>query len=68
MINGAMWRRRLASRPRWSTLVIWVAGMIVVVGLFQTAISLLAVPERTDAVRLGHPNTRPLVLPVLPRP
>lgn len=68
MVDGATHTRIPRRRPRLMLVLLAVAAALVLAGLLAVAERLM-VGENTAAGRhVGHPNTRALVLPLLPRP
>lgn len=68
MVHGATRRRTPRPRTRWAVALLAVAALATTVALIELA-RLLTAPDAVETIRhVGHPNTRALVLPILPRP
>lgn len=68
MVESATHTRIPRRRPRWPLVALAVAAALVLAGLLEIVASLMLAADVPAGRDVGHPNTRALVLPLLPRP
>jgi hypothetical protein len=68
MVDSATQTRIPRRRLRWTVVAFAAMGALVLAGLLEIAASLMVAENVSAGRQLGHPNTRALVLPLLPRP
>jgi hypothetical protein len=68
MVDSATHTRIPRRRLRWTVVALAAMGALVLAGLLEIAASLMVAEDVSAGRQLGHPNTRALVLPLLPRP
>jgi hypothetical protein len=68
MGDSATQTRISRRRPRWTLVALAVAAALVLAGLLEIVVSLMVADGVPAGRDVGHPNTRALVLPLLPRP
>ena len=67
MVDGVTRTRTPRRRLKWAVVVMAAAAALALAGLLEIAERIMA-DDAPAGRHVGHPNTRTLVLPLLPRP